>query len=198
MFVDLATLAATLDIGERRVQQLANEGLIPKPDSRGEYDLVGCVRGYIARLKEEKRPKAESEQEQLLREQKIRLTTAQADTAELDLETKRGKLLVADEVELAWSGAVLRCRQRMLGLPATVAPLVVGKKNAVEIETVISDYIHEALVELSTIEEPAVAGGAEEVPSEAGAAEKTDRKPVGRRKPKAKQRVKRRAGKVAN
>jgi recombination protein RecA len=38
-------------ISERRVQQLAQEGIIPKPDTN-QYELVGCVRSYINYLQQ--------------------------------------------------------------------------------------------------------------------------------------------------
>lgn len=47
----VATIAKLFNLTERRVQQLAKEGVIPKPE-KGKYDLIGCVRGYIAYLQE--------------------------------------------------------------------------------------------------------------------------------------------------
>ena len=45
------TIASILNLTERRVQQLAHEGIIPKAE-RGKYDLIGCVRAYIKYLQE--------------------------------------------------------------------------------------------------------------------------------------------------
>lgn len=42
----VAVIARFLNLTERRVQQLARDGIIPKPE-KGKYDLVGCVQGYI-------------------------------------------------------------------------------------------------------------------------------------------------------
>jgi hypothetical protein len=44
--VDVGTIAGLLNVTPRRVQQLANDGIIPRA-SRGNYSLIGCVRGYI-------------------------------------------------------------------------------------------------------------------------------------------------------
>ena len=44
--VDVETLAATLGIDPRRVQQLRKEGVIPSA-GRGRYDLVASVQAYI-------------------------------------------------------------------------------------------------------------------------------------------------------
>jgi hypothetical protein len=47
----VAVIARLLDLTERRVQQLAREGIIPPAarsgNERGRYDLVGAVRGYV-------------------------------------------------------------------------------------------------------------------------------------------------------
>jgi hypothetical protein len=48
----IAVIAKLLDLSERRIQQLGREGVIPKPE-RGQYDLVGAVRGYVNYLREQ-------------------------------------------------------------------------------------------------------------------------------------------------
>jgi len=42
----IGVIAKLLDLSERRVQQLSREGVIPKAE-RGQYDLIGSVRGYV-------------------------------------------------------------------------------------------------------------------------------------------------------
>lgn len=42
-------IARLLNITERRLQQLAREGIVPKA-AHGKYPLAGCVRGYIMYL----------------------------------------------------------------------------------------------------------------------------------------------------
>lgn len=44
-------IARLLNISERRLQQLAREGIVPRA-SRGKYPMAGCVRGYIKYLQE--------------------------------------------------------------------------------------------------------------------------------------------------
>ena len=48
----LAVIAKLLDLSERRVQQLSREGVIPKA-TRGQYDLIGSVRGYVRYLRDQ-------------------------------------------------------------------------------------------------------------------------------------------------
>lgn len=58
--VSLQQVARLLTITDRRVQQLAKDGYIPKP-SRGLYSLVGAVQGYIRFLRDEHRKGSEAE-----------------------------------------------------------------------------------------------------------------------------------------
>ncbi len=44
--VSLRTLAKLLNLSERRIQQLAREGVIPRVRA-GQYDVVGGIRGYL-------------------------------------------------------------------------------------------------------------------------------------------------------
>ena len=72
----VSTIAKLFNLTERRVQQLASDGVIPKAD-RGKYDLVACVRGYIGFLqdrafgKEVIHADAHQERARLLRAQAI-------------------------------------------------------------------------------------------------------------------------------
>ena len=48
----IGLIARLLDLSERRVQQLSREGVIPKAE-RGQYDLIGSVRGYVRYLRDQ-------------------------------------------------------------------------------------------------------------------------------------------------
>ena len=86
------TIAALLMITDRRVRQLAQEGIIPKA-SRGRYPLTGCVHGYINYLQKLKEDDAERSGE------KTRLTRARADTYELELRVRTGELYPREIVD---------------------------------------------------------------------------------------------------
>ena len=47
----VSTIAKLFGLTERRVQQLAQEGIIPKPE-KNQYELVGSVRSYIDYLQQ--------------------------------------------------------------------------------------------------------------------------------------------------
>ena len=96
----IAVIARLLDLSERRIQQLSREGVIPKAE-RGQYDLVGAVRGYVAYLRD-LAVKAQAGAPDFGAE-RARLIKAKADLAEMEADGRRGELLPADAVEAAWT-----------------------------------------------------------------------------------------------
>lgn len=142
----IAVIARLLDLTERRVQQLAREGVIPRAE-RGRYDLVGAVRGYVRYLRD-----------QLLRNEtgvadygieRARLIKARADLAEMEAAQIRGELIPAPEVGAAWIDIVARLRARLIVLPDKVAPVVHETETIGAARDVIRRAVNEALEELA-------------------------------------------------
>ena len=79
------TIANLFNLTERRVQQMAAEGIIPKAE-RGKYELVGCVRGYIKYLQERAFGKDVGQSDTFI--ERARLLRAKADEAEIDAKVK--------------------------------------------------------------------------------------------------------------
>jgi len=115
----IGVIAKLLDLSERRVQQLAREGVIPK-ETRGQYDLVGSVQGYVRYLRDQAE-KARGGAPDYAAE-RARFIRARADLAELDAEARRGRLLEAADVEAAWTAVLALLRTRLLALPDGLAP----------------------------------------------------------------------------
>lgn len=86
-----SVIANLLGITERRLQQLAVEGYIPKAE-RGMYPLVGSVQGYIRYLKE-------LGGKQKRGNEHARLTRAQAIKIEMENARRRGELVLASQVD---------------------------------------------------------------------------------------------------
>lgn len=113
-----------------------------------------------------------------------RLTKAQADKTELEAEVLRGNLVPREVVEDTVGRMVTAARARLLSIPTKSAAVAVTMSES-EIEHLLTGQIHEALSELAAERVGAVE-----------AAPEADSQPVGRRKPKAEPRGKRRAGAV--
>jgi len=167
------TIARLLDLTERRVQQLAREGVIPKAEN-GRYDLVAAVRGYVKYLRDRAMgggapPDAHAERARLLK--------ANADKVELDLAERRQELVPVDEAAALLERVIVAVRARVLAIPTRAAPLVRGKRRTAEVRDVLQTLTDEVLHEIAAIDPADLGPGGE---AEAGAAAPApDGEPVG-------------------
>ena len=157
----IGVIARLLDLSERRIQQLSRDGVIPKAE-RGQYDLVGAVRGYVAYLRDlAVRAQAGAPDFGI---ERARLIKAKADLAEMEAHGRRGELLPAEDVEAAWTAVLARLRARLLVLPDRLAPLCVEETTIAGVRDQIRKAVREALDELSetpvTALDPGRAGAA--------------------------------------
>ena len=144
----VSTIAKLFDLTERRVQQLAAEGVIPKA-SKGKYELVPCVKGYINYLKQ--RSLGEVTNPNIATE-RARLLKMQADKLAMEIDEEKGRLLDAEKAARAWDNLIARCRAVLLGIPNRLANQVIAINNAQEAAHILKQAIYEALEELSTTE----------------------------------------------
>ncbi len=82
-------------------------------------------------------------------QERARLDRARRVLAELEAAVRRGELIPETDVSTAWGALIANARQRLLTLPTTAAPLVVGAESIAEIEATLRELVHEALAELS-------------------------------------------------
>src|SRR3972149_9929233 len=87
----VAVISKLLDLTPRRVQHLANEGVIPKAE-KGRYELVPAVRGYIRYLRD-RAIGADALPDESARASRARLLKAQAEAQEMENAKVRGELL---------------------------------------------------------------------------------------------------------
>ncbi|MFM9889606.1 MAG: hypothetical protein ACKVOE_03030 [Rickettsiales bacterium] len=144
--IPVAMLARLFNLTERRLQQMAREGIIPKPE-KGKYDLIGCTRAYIKYLQERATGRDIEPQDAYL--ERARLLKAQADKVELEVKNLNGEVVPSEQVELLWSGLVASFRLRMLAMPVRCALRVMNLKTYAEVEGCLREHVHEALNELS-------------------------------------------------
>ncbi len=77
-----------------------------------------------------------------------RLKLAQAIKAERQNEVDAKRLLDVEVIEALWQRIVMRVRSRLLKIPTTVAPLVLGDMDAHSIQLKVKDAVHDTLTEL--------------------------------------------------
>jgi phage terminase Nu1 subunit (DNA packaging protein) len=146
-------IAKLLNLKERRVQVLAQQGIIPKAQ-HGKYNIVGCIVGYNKYMNNRT---ARTEDTTLkVNKARTRLLEAQADKAEMELKALSKDYMPVTQVERDWSGMLLTFRARILAIPYRAATLLTGAKEFHEIEQVLKKLLHEALDELSNYDPCAI------------------------------------------
>ncbi len=148
--VRCAEIAKTLNLTERRVQQLVKDGLPHK--TRGQYDAMECARWYIRYLQaaiERRATKNEDDNsESSLNDEKKRLTRIQADIAQLEYQQKVGELIPAhlvDDKFVTFAGAV---HDRFLALPSRFAQRMPSEMRD-DVRTKLYDTVKDLLNGLS-------------------------------------------------
>jgi hypothetical protein len=120
-------------------------------------------------------------------EARTRKVNAEAEISELELAKVRSLLVVAEDVEKAWTDTLSNLKAKLTNIPSKAAPLIASETEAGIIQAMLADLINEALEELSTYD-PAISAERTRKPkkpsesSDAGseASTATKRKRVGR------------------
>ena len=125
---------------ERRVQQLAKDGIIPKGE-RNKYDLVGSVRGYVKYLQERAvgRGDANYNEEADIKLERKRLIKAQADKTESENQKLRGELVPFEQVEDVLNEVAVLFGSGVDALPGRLANELAGIHDPAEIKARLFD-----------------------------------------------------------
>lgn len=118
--VTAAVLARWLGVTPKTVRELAKRGVVVKA-GRGLYVLEDSVRNVIADMRKTASARGDEKSLASIRDEKIRLTRAQAQHAELRNAQLRGELVEAAAVEAEWSSVLRTVRATMLAIPSRAA-----------------------------------------------------------------------------
>lgn len=81
-----------------------------------------------------------------------RLKRFQADKLELELAQRRGEMIRTEDLGEYLVGILMAFRAKVLGAPKRLAPVLLGKKKAVEVQALIEKDLHQALNELAGLD----------------------------------------------
>jgi phage terminase Nu1 subunit (DNA packaging protein) len=143
----IAVIASVLDLSERHIRRLAEDGVIPKPQDKGRWDLIKCVRGYVRFLRERAFGKEVAATD--LHSERTRLAKAQADRIEIEVGEMRGEYIQIEWVVDCWQNFTANAKSKLLGVPSKTASQVLAAKDFGEVEQIIKIEITEALQELA-------------------------------------------------
>jgi hypothetical protein len=133
-------LAVHLVLSVSRIRQLQYEGVIEKDAS------LDCARlAYLRWLREHSSSKSNSD----INNERARLVHHQANLAALDEETRRSKLIPANEINSEWAEMTSIMRTKITPIPKQVATVGCGITDYNEMESLVKKLVNDALDELS-------------------------------------------------
>lgn len=135
-----AALANLLNLTERRVQQLAKEGIIPKA-KKGQYDWVSCVKNYIQYLQDRALGRTDGRYRDAsdIKFERKRLIKAQADNAECEYQLRRGELVALNLVIEILNEVAVLYGSSVDALPGRLAPELAGMNDPALIKAKLFD-----------------------------------------------------------
>ena len=140
-------VAEHLDLTTKRMHELFNQNILIKTGKFGGQDKDDCRVRYIRYLRVLARGKNTNSGD--LNEERTRLTKAQADRAELELQEKEADLISSDTIKTVWSDYVSNVRSKLLALPSKLGHLTQAAETYAEAEAIIKEAVYECLEELS-------------------------------------------------
>jgi phage terminase Nu1 subunit (DNA packaging protein) len=146
----VTVISKLLDLTPRRVQHLANEGVIPRAE-KGRYELVPAVRGYIRYLRDRSIGR-DGEQSSDIASERARLTREQADKMAMENAKARGELIPTPLVQKSIERAFSAFGSRIDAIPRKAVPRLKGCSGDAAREKVLRELIREALHELSAFD----------------------------------------------
>ena len=148
-------IAKLFGVTDRRVQQLAKEGVIPAAQTRPyKFDLLPTVQAYIKHLSEKANGKEQKNADTVQAEaDKLRaeadLKQSKAKIAELQLKELEGKMHRSEDVEAMTNDLVYTIRSMIMALPGRLAMDVAQTTSANEASAVIRSECSKNLNELA-------------------------------------------------
>lgn len=150
-----AIIAKLFGVTDRRVQQLAKEGIIPAAQTRPyKFDLLPTVQAYIKYLSDKangKEPKdgdtVQAEYDKLRAEADLK--QHKANIAEMQYKELEGTMHRSEDVEAMTNDLVYAIRGMIMALPGRLAMDVVQVKNANEASALIRSECSKILNELA-------------------------------------------------
>ena len=140
-------VADHLDLTSTHIHNLFNANVLTKSGKSGGQDLDDCRVKYIRYLRTLSKGKNTNSGD--LNEERTRLTKAQADRAELELQEIEADLISTDTIKTIWSDYVANVRSKLLALPSKLGHLTQAAETYAEAEAIIKESVYECLEELS-------------------------------------------------
>lgn len=144
-------LSKIIGVSERRIRQLAEEGILTKAAS-GRYNLQESLHGYILSLRvanDASRVQTELEDELDLDTEKALHERVRRHISELKYALMKGKVHKAEDVEEVMINMLTNFKTKLSNLPSKLTPLLVDRADKGYILDLLTKEFYEVLEELS-------------------------------------------------
>ncbi len=147
--VNSASLEKIIGVSDRRVRQLAEEGILIRA-AHGRYKLMESITNYILTIKVamESGNMESADGELDLEEEKALHEKVKRHISELKLQTMRGELHKSGDVERVMTDMLVAMKTKLLAMPAKLAPVLVARHDIDFVRNAVSREVMEALNEL--------------------------------------------------
>lgn len=144
--VSTTELATVLGVTARRVQQMAQDGIIP-PVKRGRFLLCDSVQRYINFLSN--REREPSSQERKKQDAEVGIKQAKAIIAALEAKELQGKMHRSEDVAAMTEDLIYAIRGMLVALPGRLAVDVAAAETPAEAAEIIRKEVFQVMQELS-------------------------------------------------
>lgn len=137
-------------ISEMHLSRLVADGM-PKL-ARGLYDPHVCMHWYLGKLRiavQRKATEGDDGKARNLMDERARLTAAQADTAEMDRDERRGALIPLGLYEQRLNDWAVNTKQRVLGIVPRLVDKLEGMPRA-KLRVALEDALKGCLTDVAT------------------------------------------------
>ncbi len=150
--VSSKVLADIIGVSDRRIRQLADEGIIVR-SRQGRYILKDSIRNYIVNLKVENSAKQQEHKRNLdevedLATEKAKHEHTKRQISELRLALMKGKMYEEADVEMVLTDMLVTFKQKLLSLPAKLSARLENRDRAY-INTTLTDEMNVVLMDLA-------------------------------------------------
>ena len=151
---DTQVIAKLFDLTERRVQQLAKDGVLPVASKRPyKFDLLPTIKAYIRYLSDRLANKGRDEGYATAELDKLRaeanIKQSKDKITEMQLKELEGKMHRSEDVEAVMEDLVFTIRGMILALPGRLAMDVMQAASAAEASAIIRAECDKILNELA-------------------------------------------------
>lgn len=148
MTVSVGVLANMFSLSERRIRQMAEEGILVRA-SKGRYKLVDSLKNYLLALKlaAEGANVDNPDGDINIDEEKALHERIKRHISEMKLQVMKGELHKAADVERVMTDMLASFKTRVMNIPSKVAP-VLENRDAAYIKDRLTKEVMEVLNEL--------------------------------------------------